>query len=145
VGLHTRRGDTAGNLKGAEMDAEKRKEIRYPVQENIIAALQNGGTTVGKVRDVSKGGLSLEYIIYDDESNAKSKGRDIFIFVNGFSIRRVPCRVVYDIPVPMPESDDLFITHLMTMRCGVKFEALSGEQKEKLEYLLQTYAKPVVL
>ena len=127
------------------MDADKRKDARYVAQENVIVALQNGGTTVGKVRDVSKGGLSFEYIIYDEDSNAKSMGRDIFIFVDGFSIRRVPCRVVYDIPVAEPESDDLYITPLATKRCGVQFETLSGEHKEKLEFLLQTYTKPVVL
>jgi hypothetical protein len=127
--------------KGVKMDADKRRDARHVAQENVIAALQNGGTTVGKVRDVSKGGLSFEYIIYDEDSDAKSKGRDIFIFVDGFSIRRLPCRVVYDIPVP--ENDDLYITPLTTKRCGVKFETLSGEQSEKLEFLLQTYTKPV--
>ncbi len=132
------------NSKGAKMDADKRRDARYAAQENVIAALQNGGTTVGKVRDVSKGGLSFEYIIYDEDVNAKSMGRDVFIFVDGFSIRRLPCRVVYDIPVAEPEGDDLYITPLTTKRCGVKFETLSGEQEEKLEFLLQTYTKPVV-
>jgi hypothetical protein len=128
------------NSKGVKMDTDKRRDARYAAQENVIAALQNGGTTVGKVRDVSKGGLSFEYIIYDEDSNAKSMGRDIFIFVDGFSIRRLPCKVVYDIPVP--ENDDLYVTPLTTKRCGVKFETLSGEQKEKLEFLLQTYTRP---
>jgi hypothetical protein len=131
------------NSKGVKMDADKRRDARYVAKENVIAALQNGGTTVGKVRDVSKGGLSFEYIIYDEDSDAKSMGRDIFIFVDGFSIRRLPCRVVYDIPVP--ESDDLYITPLTTKRCGVKFETLSGDQEEKLEYLLQAYTRPAVL
>jgi len=124
------------------MDDEKRRDARYVAHENVIAALQNGGTTVGKVRDVSKGGLSFEHIIYDEESNAKSMGRDIFIFVDGFSIRRVACKVIYDIPVEAAEGDDLFITRLTTRRCGVQFETLSGEQKEKLDFLLQTYTKP---
>lgn len=122
------------------MGTEQRMSNRFLVQDNVIAALKNEFTKIGKVRDISSGGLSFEHI-YDEILNKESLKKDIFLFVNGCCLPRVPCRVVYDIPVDSADGYPTCFIHYKTRRCGVKFEALSDDQKTHLEIFLKTYTK----
>jgi hypothetical protein len=123
------------------METEQRMSNRFLAKDNVIAALKNEFTKIGKVRDISAGGLSFEHI-YDEILNKESLKKDIFLFVNGYCLPRVPCRVVYDIPVDLSdEYPPTCFIHYKTRRCGVKFEALSEDQKTHLEIFLKTYTK----
>ena len=122
------------------MRTEQRKNSRFLVQDNIIAALRNGFTRIGKVKDISIGGLSFEHI-HDEISNQESSKRNIFLFANEICLLKVPCRVVYDIPVCTPDEYQAFVIHFITRRCGVKFETLSEDQKTQLDIFLKTYTK----
>jgi hypothetical protein len=122
------------------MEIEQRKNIRFLVQDNVIVALRNRSTKIGKVKDISVGGLSFEHI-YNESSNLEPSKRDIFLFVNEFCISKVPCRIVYDIPVCIPNEYHEFTINLITRRCGVQFETLSEDQMAQLDFFLKTYIK----
>ena len=122
------------------MGIEKRKNIRFLVQDNVIVALRNRFTKIGKVKDISIGGLSFEHI-YDENSNREPSKRDIFLFVNEFCLSKVPCRIVYDIPVCTPNGYEEITIRLTTKRCGVQFETLSEDQTAQLDFFLKTYIK----
>jgi hypothetical protein len=122
------------------MGTEQRKNVRFLVRDNVIVALRNHSTKIGKVKDISKGGLSFEHI-YEEDPAWEPPKKDIFLWVNEFRISRVPCRVVYDIPVPTPSEYQLLTIQLITRRCGVQFEALSEDQVAQLDFFLETYTK----
>jgi hypothetical protein len=122
------------------MLTEQRNNIRFLAQDNIIVALRNDSTKIGKVKDISKGGLSFEHI-YEKDSKWEPSKKDIFLWANEFSISKVPCRVIYDILSPTPTEYESLTIRLITRRCGVQFEALSEDQMVQLDFFLKTYTK----
>ena len=122
------------------MEIEKRKNIRFLVQDNVIVALQNGFKRIGKVKDISTGGLSLDHI-YDEDLNWGHAKRNISLWVNDFSTLKIPCRVVYDIPIGAPLEYNSLSIQFITKRCGVHFETLAEYQIAQLDFFLKTYTK----
>jgi hypothetical protein len=119
------------------METEQRKHTRFLVQENVIAALRNRSTRIGQVKDISLGGLSFEHIDEGD-SNPNHPERSIFLLAEDVHVSKIPCRVVYDIPVSEPIESPPLITRFKTRRCGVQFVTLSEDQKAQLAFLLKT-------
>src|SRR4030042_2246125 len=119
------------------MGTEQRKNIRFLVKNNIIVALRNGSTKIGKVKDISMGGLSFEHI-YDEPLNLEPLKREVFLWVNEFSLSKIACRVVYDIPMGTPPEYKSLHIHFITRRCGVQFETLSEDQSTQLDFFLKT-------
>jgi hypothetical protein len=120
------------------MRTEQRKDIRFLVEDDIIVAFRNGFTKIGKLKDISMGGLSFEHI-YDGDLIRGSLRGHVFLWINEFDMSKVPCKVVYDIPVRIPNEYYAFTIHFITRRCGLQFEALSEGQKAQLDFLLKTY------
>jgi hypothetical protein len=125
------------------MGAEQRNNIRFIAQDNVMVALRYSSTKIGRVKDISKGGLSFEHI-YEEELNREPSKKGILIWVNGFWMSTVSCRVVYDIPIPTPAEYQSLSIRLITRRCGIQFEALSEDQKAQLDLFLKTYTKEAV-
>ncbi len=122
------------------MTVEKRKNIRFFVREDVIVALRNGFNRIGKVKDISMGGLSFEYI-YDEDSNWVHSNRNIVLWVNDFNMSKIPCRVVYNIPIGIPSEYDSLTIQFIPRRCGVQFETLAENQRAQLEFFLKNYTK----
>lgn len=122
------------------MGNEQRKNIRFLAQDNVIVALQNVYTKVGKVKDISMGGLAFEHID-DEKPNPETPRRNILLWVNGFRLSELPGRIVYDIPLAPPNEYQGFFFHLITRRCGVEFETLSEDQASQLDFFLENYTK----
>jgi hypothetical protein len=121
-----------------EMETEKRKDKRVLVGDEVIVALRNKSSRVGRVKDISIGGLSFEHI-YDEDLEREPSKRDLSLWVNNFSMFNLPCRVVYDIPISEPPEYDILTIHFKTRRCGVQFETLTEHQRAQLDYFLKTY------
>jgi hypothetical protein len=123
-----------------KMESEQRKSIRFFVQDNVNVALRGKFTKVGRVKDISMEGLAFEHI--DEENqNSETSRRDILLWVNGFSLSKLPGRIVYDVPLATPDEYQGLFIHLITKRCGVQFEILSEDQASKLDFFLKTYTK----
>jgi len=95
---------------------------------------------VGRVKDISAGGLSFEYIL--------SKWPDgdctqVDIFVSGCNkrISRIPCRLVYEIPVPLPDNVVSFSPDLRPKRCGIEFVGLTEEKIAEICTLIDEYTE----
>lgn len=126
-------------LEGKKEGVERRKHARFLVKENATASLHDGFVKIGKVRDVSMGGLSFEYIqAVDEASNRESLERNIFLFAKRFSLGQVPCREIYDLPAHTPDNQPS-LKFIITRRCCVEFQLLSESQKMQLEFFLRTY------
>ena len=125
------------------MGAEQRNNIRFIAQDNVMVALRYSSTKIGRVKDISKGGLSFEHI-YEEDLNREPSKKVVLLWADRFCISKVLYRVVYDIPVPTPAEYQSLTIHLITRRCGIQFEALSGDQKAQLDCFLETHTKETV-
>jgi len=122
------------------MEADKRKKERFLVGEEVIVALRNKSSRVGRVKDISMGGLSFEHI-YDEDLEGDSSKRDISLWADNDSMADIPCKVVYDIPINEPPEYDYLSVHFKTRRCGIQFEKLTENQETQLDSFLKTHTK----
>jgi hypothetical protein len=103
-------------------------------------ALRNRSSRVGRVKDISRGGLSFEHI-YDEDLEGDPWKRDVSLWVDNYSIADIPCRVVYDIPIRESPEYDYLTVHFKTRRCGVQFGKLTENQDTQLDFFLKTHTK----
>ncbi len=117
---------------------EKRRHVRYRTCDRVFAALGEKFSRVGRVRDISAGGLSFEYII--DQWPVKNVSRiDIFVTTNNLHVARIPCRLVYEIIIPRPRNLISLSPGLRPKRCGIQFVGLTRDQAEKIYSLIDKY------
>lgn len=119
------------------MIANQRKHTRLLPQENTFAAIGREFTKVGKVKDISIGGLAIEYIVGEDENHRPSQV-DIFMSGQVFHLNSLPCKLVYDMEVHVPHVNNQYVKLLTTKRCGVQFEELSDHDQAQLEIFLES-------
>jgi len=131
--------------KENEQRRDRRRTIRFLVQDTVAASLQNGLTRSGKVKDISAGGVCFEPMdpLRDEISRKEYLKGNISLYVNGFSLLKAKCRIVYDISIETPREYPATSTRLLTRRCGVQFETLSEDQARQLDLFLEAYTKGV--
>lgn len=122
------------------MKTERRKYERFLVPENAFVALYGLSIKVGKLVDISHGGLSFEHI-YEDFSITNNKEMEISFWLEDFRLSKFPCQVVYDIVIPPAPELDFLTIRLNSHRCGVKFKNLTDEQKEQLNQFIKKYGQ----
>lgn len=120
------------------MSEEKRKHKRYPGKEGAFAAFLGPDQLInlGKVVDISLGGLCVRYLAINKVSAEYS---EIKVFgSNGRFIHldRVPCRVVYDVEVPEGSWDQV-----STRRCGVQFEDVSVRHQTMIHDFMEHFTR----
>jgi len=83
------------------MEFKSRKYDRFIACENVFAALGRNYSKIGKIKDLSLGGLAFEYITAEDE-NLTISDVDVFLSNSIFHLYNLPCRVIYDIEIHSP-------------------------------------------
>lgn len=121
------------------MKSERRRHIRHEALDNAFAALGPKYSRVGKIKDISSGGMAFEYIARK-ERIPKASQVDIFLAENNFNISNLACTVVYDIVVHVPHVESQFADLLATRRCGVRFGSLSLSSRRKLRIFIENQA-----
>ncbi len=122
---------------------EQRRQIRFVPHDSAFAALGSTFARVGKIKNISIGGLAFEYIT-DEDSDQEASQLDIFLSGNDFHLAKVPCRVVYD--MPKRKSDDasrIVFETFMTKQCGVQFVGLTEDKVSQLDLFLNVYTTGV--
>ncbi len=115
---------------------ERRQYKRYRAVDGIIAMLGFPSKIMGSIIDMSKEGLSFQYIV-DSEPPHESMELDILYTDKLIYIDKVPFKAVSDIDIYSGASSALFPLR----RCGVKFGELTNEQKGQLEHLILNLTK----
>ncbi|MDY6989855.1 MAG: PilZ domain-containing protein [Thermodesulfobacteriota bacterium] len=118
---------------------ERRKHPRFRAREQTFAALHNDCTRVGRLKNISQGGLAFEYTPVDD-ATCDGFCVDIFAAHRKFHLSSVPCRTVYDIPLPRRETDGTFFPTFLSRQCGLQFGELTETEAELLRFFLKTYS-----
>jgi hypothetical protein len=117
------------------MNAERREKARYRPKKMTFIAIKPEFVKLGKILDISEGGLCFQYLVKDDQSaDTPALEADIFMSENGYYLPDVPCKMVWDTPI---QQDMTFPTGFQSRRCGLQFTRLTKAQKGKLEQFLQ--------
>lgn len=111
--------------------SDNRKQNRVSPQKQTYAVMRPMFETMGKVMDISSGGLSIEYIAADglDDQFAEV---DLMLMDQDLILQKLPCRVVYDNKV----EDAGGHAGLMLRRCGLELGSLNTNQQAMLKMFL---------
>ena len=134
--------------------AERRKHNRYGADKNTfavlratpadmdpighktmaevaLAVLRSRPVRLGRVIDISKGGLSFSYL-ETKRHPRQSLGMEILLADSGFYLAKIPYKVVSDIRMP----SEIPRESISNWRCSVKFGDLEQDQAARLAYFL---------
>ena len=76
------------------MKSERRRYTRYLAEEDAYAALGINFTNVGKLKDISIGGLAFEYFACTENCVQDSSRVAIFCSQNDFHLPNLACRLI---------------------------------------------------
>jgi hypothetical protein len=114
---------------------DRRKYPRFLVACGALAALTK--SQLGKISDISRGGLVFSYITYENEDYvAARKSSEVSIIHDpGFSLFHLPCKVIKDEYYP-PDHHGL----LKMNKCRIQFYQLTPDQEAQLNYFIANFA-----
>ena len=118
---------------------EQRQHERFVPQGSAFVVFRPEFNKIGPINDISRGGLGFNYLPSTDKDSPESENShiiDIFDSSSSFHLSNIPCSLVYD----ADKDDQLTFTHdLANRRCGLKFDQLTKEQEEQINFFLKTY------
>ena len=117
---------------GGEKLFERRKHKRFRVPLNTYALLNDQVSKLGRVLDISKGGLAFRYISIGKELKEEFQLDLISAQVNP-GLNGLPVKVVSEIEIAS-ETPSRAVT---LSRASVQFEELMDEQADWLERFIQ--------
>ncbi|MGD2150358.1 MAG: PilZ domain-containing protein [Desulfobacterales bacterium] len=121
-------------MRNKEGLIEKRKHQRYKVKGKAFAISSPDYKNLGQIRDISKGGLSCQFI-ENGEQTKNSNEIEIFSAVGDFYLKKLPVRTVLDF-----EIDNTVSSNSMPMRqWSMQFGKLNYLQRLLLDFFLQKY------
>ena len=116
------------------MPLERRKTNRCRVHFDEIQVSIYSSQKFYPIKDISKGGLAIEYSPVADKSLKLEKIDILAIDYDQFHLQQITCKTVYDIATLMERQS--FTGGERRIR-GLKFVELTKELEEKLDSLLK--------
>lgn len=129
------------NYRGAERriadrrtGADSRRYNRYRVKDHVYVNLRSeSGEEVGQLMDISRGGLSLQFLITDENQKTYT---DLGILASmDLAKERIPFRTVAveEVVNHIP----LSVTRML--RLSLEFQNLTPEQISKIDFFIKNY------
>jgi hypothetical protein len=106
---------------------ERRQNQRVNVECGIFLTVRPGFKKIGRVKDISLGGICFEYAVFEDYEKLNFCEVDILSETGKFHLIKIPCRVAYDVQL----SSHPFQQFQMR-RCGLQFAWLSESQASQV-------------
>ena len=125
------------------MVAERRKYVRFLAQPNAYAALGSSFTKIGKIEDISMGGVAFEYYSSNEDLNLYDSTVTIFITVSNFYLENVPCQVIYDRPKCGSNNSMVLNSNYKVKRCGIQLMTMTESKRQRLEYFLNNQTRGI--
>ena len=122
-----------------QMISEKRKYTRISTKDDAYAAFGTHFKKVGKLIDISIGGLSFTYIYKFEDCDQYNSRVTIFISNNGFYLPDLDCKLIYDLPIQSNNSTPYLNIPFRINRCGLQFATLTDYQLDRLEFFINHY------
>ena len=111
---------------------ERRKHKRCRVRNESYAAVSPNSKKLGKILDISKGGLSFEYFA-NCESEINDPYQTIYLSSNGCYVEDIPFKVIED---SMVSSNQPF-NSMEKRKQRVQFSNISNKQSFDLEFYIE--------
>jgi hypothetical protein len=128
------------NGKGfGKLKPEKRKHIRFPAKGDAYVALGTNSNKIGKLQDISIGGLAFTYITNIENCVQDSSIAAIFISEIGFYLPDLSSKLIYNLPLYSTNKNQYFKTAFSINRCGLQFKATTEHQLDKIKYFIHQY------
>lgn len=118
------------------MEDDRREFKRFVFTKDEIQILSDNPILFGKLKDISKGGLSFQYTpitgvkMATDSINILPRGND------EYNLYHIKCQIIYNIS---SAEEDKSITGYERRKCGIKYYWLKEKQNNNLELLLNHY------
>ena len=109
------------------LKSENRRHARFNVSDGAYMALSNGQIVVGRIKDVSMGGLAFEFVKDAYKPLTVDGHIDLFMSEKNFYLTGLPSRVVYEVAVPKDPNFRVFSSVDM-YKCGVRFGEMEEDQ-----------------
>ena len=118
-------------MLNAKVQLDRRQHKRFRVQHGAFVIIRPGDTGVGRLKDISMGGLRFEYMSWN-AARIEAVKLDICLKDSAFGLYDIPCQsiwgeTIYEAP---PAS-------FYWKRCGVEFGELTQAQISQLESFIQ--------
>lgn len=118
------------------MSAERREKKRFRPKKMTFIAFKPQFVKLGKILDISEGGLCFQYLAKEEQAEEVVVQADIFMSDNGYYLPDLACKLVWDTET---KEKMTFPIGFQSRRCGLQFETLTKEQKQKLDYYIQEH------
>jgi hypothetical protein len=117
---------------------DRRKHKRFQVKNGAFAVLSaiswpHSTQKVGRITDISMGGLAFGYIASEEPSNI-SVELSIFLADKRFDLRNIPFETIWDV-----ETKEDSFSSITVKRTGVQFGGLTSKEISQLEYFIQNH------
>lgn len=124
--------------KTVETLVERREYKRFRMQKSAFVVFGSHAGELGRIMDISRGGLGLRYIAYGDRPNGLSE-LVIYLADKSFYLEKAAFKTVWDFEIA-----GQFPSSLMTMRRrGVQFGKLTQEQISQVAYFIENHTAVV--
>jgi len=121
-------------MTNARIQVERRKHQRFQVQNGAFVVLTPPDTKVGRIVDISMGGLAFHYV-GTEESSRESTQLSIFSGDCSFYLYRVTCATVSDL-----RAYATGLAPLSIRRHSVQFGELTHDHASRLEHFIRNYS-----
>jgi hypothetical protein len=128
-----------------KMVIEKRKYVRFLAQPDTYAAIGSGFTKIGKIRNISMGGLAFDY--YSDTGDTEDvrhyDSKVIIFTADNLYLEKMPCRMIYNFPKCSSNQAVLLSSNYPVKRYGLKFMTIPEGQSKRLEHFIHNYTQGI--
>jgi len=121
------------------MRSERRKYTRFLAEEEAYAALGVNFARVGKLKDISIGGLAFEYIDCTENCVQDYSRVTIFHSHNKFHLPNLACRLIYNLAISADNKDPQFNRQYVIHQCAIQFGDITAKQRKQLEFFINHY------
>ena len=122
-------------MLNAKVQPDRRQYKRFRVQDGAFVIIRPSDTGVGRLKDISMGGLRFEYMSWH-ATPIEAANLDIGVTGTTFGLYNVPCQTIWEETIyKEPEAS------LYWKRCGVEFGELTQAQIFQLEHFIQNYTE----
>jgi len=118
------------------MESVRRKDTRYIVKDNEFYIFNQGSKIAGKLIDISKGGLTYQYMPIKGKKLESNLYDIISAGSQHFYLFDINCKTIYDTSVPILNQSS---TDTERRRRGLQYGELTENELSKLELLLRNY------
>ena len=120
-------------MLSVSLHSERRKHQRFRLKDLAIAVPNKPTSQVGRIVNISKGGLAVRYVDRDDWAG---EADSIDILINsGLFLTNIPIQNVSDFEV----ENQVSFSIMTERQCCLQFGALSSEQENRLDEFIRQH------